>query len=109
MLLSDYKLFMFLLCTDPNLPGNPDIISSCFRGDYQSYFDSCFRVETTPMTYIEAMAMCESENAQLASVADRYQEAFVQTVLYNNRLQSMWLGLMADEVGTSDNNPFCQI
>ena len=92
------KCFYLFFLLDPNLPGNPDVISNCGREGYQSYFDSCFRVETTPMTYDEAMAMCEAESAQLASLADPYQEAFVQTVLYNNRLDSMWIGLKQDEV-----------
>ncbi|XP_072021157.1 lymphocyte antigen 75-like [Amphiura filiformis] len=82
---------------DPNLPGNPDIISNCGREGYQSYFDSCFRVVSTPMSYDMAMETCKNESAQLASVTDRYQEAFVQTVLYNNRLDSMWVGLATEE------------
>ena len=55
------------------------------------------------MTYDMAMATCHNESAQLASFADRYQEAYAKTVLYNNRLQAMWIGLKADEVGRNLN------
>ena len=53
------------------------------------------------MTYEMAMETCHNETAQLASFADRYQEAFAKTVLYNNRLDSMWIGLTTDAVSAS--------
>ncbi len=97
--LSEPRLWL-LSCfsLDPNLPGNPDVISNCGREGYQSYFEACYRVDITPMTYAMAKQTCEAENSELASVTDRYQEAFVKTVLYNNRLESMWLGLKHNEV-----------
>ncbi|XP_072020013.1 LOW QUALITY PROTEIN: uncharacterized protein [Amphiura filiformis] len=82
---------------DPTLPGNPPIVSNCAREGYQSYFDSCFRVETAAATFADAQAVCDGESAQLASLADHYQEAFVKTTLYNNKFSSMWLGLMGDQ------------
>ena len=74
------------------------MISQCIQEGYQSYFESCFRVETTPMTFDMAMAQCQNESAELASFTDRYQEAFAQTTLYNNKLESMWIGLKQNEV-----------
>ena len=87
--------------TDPLIFNNISLITQCERDDYQSYFDACFRVETTPMTFDDANATCQSENAELASLTDRYQEAFVKTTLYNNKLEAMWLGLRQDDVGYS--------
>ncbi len=60
------------------------------------------------MTYAMAMATCEAESAQLASITDKYQEAFVQTVLYNNKLTSMWIGLSTDEVCSRDQRGVIQ-
>ena len=51
------------------------------------------------MTYTMAMETCQNETAELAFLADRFQEAFVQTVLYNNKLDSLWMGIMKDQVG----------
>ncbi len=83
---------------DPNLPGNPEIISQCDRPGYQSYFQSCFRVVTELKTFTDAQATCEAEMANLASINDLYEEGFAEVVMFNNELESAWIGLQADEV-----------
>ena len=50
------------------------------------------------MTYSDALAVCRDEDAELASFTDRYQAAFIKTVLYNNRFDEMWHGLMVDDM-----------
>ncbi|XP_072014914.1 macrophage mannose receptor 1-like [Amphiura filiformis] len=82
---------------DPTLPSNPPMGANCAREGYQSYFDSCFRVVTTAATFTDAQAVCDGESAQLASLADHYQEALVKTLMYHNKFSSMWLGLMRDQ------------
>ena len=93
--MNDNSVFFFV---DPTLPGNPDIISQCERPGYQSYFQSCFRVVTDAKTFSQAQAVCEAEMANLASLNDLYEEAFAEVVLFNNNLDSAWIGLQADPV-----------
>ena len=94
----NHSCYTLLSFSDPNIDNNITIITQCERDDYQSYFDSCFRVESNPATFADAVATCQSENAELASFSDRYQEALAQTVLYSNVLDSMWIGLAKNEV-----------
>ena len=57
------------------------------------------RVVTEPMTYANAQAFCDSDNAMLASLEDRYEQAFVEVTTLNNEVNEAWIGLMADQVG----------
>ncbi len=63
------------------------------------------------MTFLEAQVVCQGESAELASLSDHYQEAFVKTVLYNNGFDSMWLGMMDDQVRiySSSQNAVCAL
>ena len=97
--------YTFFTFSDPAIPNNLTLISQCEADDYQSYFDSCYRMETAPATFDEALQTCRSESAELASFSDRYHEAFALTVLYSNRLNDMWIGLARSEVGKVEIAP----
>ena len=40
--------------------------------------------------------MCEAEGSYLASIHDGYNEAFIETVMLNNGLPNVWIGLQQD-------------
>ena len=53
------------------------------------------------MTYAAAKAQCESEivgSTFLSSIKDRYEQAFVEVLLYINDVESGWFGLERDGV-----------
>ncbi len=89
------KKFSQIYLTDPGLPDEPQSINVCTSEMYNAYFDSCFRLVTDSKTFNEAKAFCEADNAYLASVYDGYEQAYIETQLYVNELQSAWIG-MAD-------------
>ena len=84
--------------TDPTKPANPPIVSRCLRDDYQSYISNCFKLVTTPMTYANAKAYCASDSTELAFFSDRYEQAFIQTQLYANDIEAVWLGMTTEVV-----------
>lgn len=45
------------------------------------------------MNFSQAQVACEDRLANLASVVDGYEEGFVETLLFQNNLESAWIGL----------------
>ena len=83
---------------DDSYGPNPTFGTDCTRPGYQSYFESCFRLDTEPKVYEDAKAMCAAENAALATINNGYDEAFVETVMLSNGFSNVWIGLQRDPV-----------
>lgn len=56
------------------------------------------------MTYSDAEAFCANDLAELASLEDRYEQAFAEVQTLNNEVDEAWLGLRADAVGCLEKN-----
>ncbi|XP_072021061.1 macrophage mannose receptor 1-like [Amphiura filiformis] len=82
---------------DPMYGPNPTFGSTCQRAGYQSYFESCFRLDTEPRVFDDAVNMCEAEGSSLATINDGYDEAFAELIMLNNGFPSAWIGLKQDE------------
>ena len=87
---------------DPDLPDTPPQVGECTmaEGQYISYFNNCFRLVTDAFSYSDARAFCEEDSTTLATIKDGYEEAFVETMMYTNTLDYVWIGL-TDKVGFS--------
>ncbi|XP_071789139.1 uncharacterized protein [Asterias amurensis] len=88
---------------DPALPTQePSFGGLCPANGFLQYGTDCFKLMTTPMSFIDAKKACEGQTATLASVRDGFSEAFiVANMLYKNNLDSAWIGLtINDNTGT---------
>ncbi|XP_041087362.1 C-type mannose receptor 2 isoform X1 [Polyodon spathula] len=56
------------------------------------YRNRTYRVVKKPLSWEEAMLLCESRNASLASIHDPYQQAYL-TQLINSLEKPLWIGL----------------
>ena len=61
--------------------------------NYLAYFNQCFRIVTDSSTYEAAKTVCEEDSTTLATIKDGYEEAFVETLMYTNDLDYVWIGL----------------
>ena len=91
---------------DPTKPANPSIPSRCARDDYQSYISNCFKLVSNPMTYADAERYCQQDATELASFSDKYEQAFVQTTMYANGVEGVWLGMTKEEVSGLGGNMY---
>ncbi|XP_038077198.1 lymphocyte antigen 75-like [Patiria miniata] len=82
---------------DPSL--NPPLvpISAC-RAGYSQYGTGCFKVISAPMKFSDANDECRRDNVYLTSIADQYEQAFVETLLHDNGGTPVWIGLVDDKV-----------
>ncbi|XP_074430638.1 macrophage mannose receptor 1-like [Larus michahellis] len=61
----------------------------------------CYSVGQLPATFAEAKKICEENKGYLASVRDRYEQAFLTSVIGFNPAKYFWIGLSdAEEQGT---------
>ncbi|XP_072048888.1 macrophage mannose receptor 1-like [Amphiura filiformis] len=88
--------FMCMQPPDPALPNNPPVQSNC-SDDWQPYFGSCFKIHSaSPLTYPEAKTRCEDYvpgDTFLASIKDRYEQAFIESLFYIEEVEEGWFGL----------------
>nr|XP_054750502.1 macrophage mannose receptor 1-like [Lytechinus pictus] len=78
---------------DPSLtPPPPGGISLC-RAGYISYFQGCFKYVSDNLNYDEAETACAKDMTHLATIGDAYDEAFIETLMYENGHNSAWIGL----------------
>ena len=97
--LNSVSLTNFYLFTDSNLPPPDPQRGNCSLDGYLPYFDDCFKINTTRMTFDDARQACEDEGAALATVIDGFAEAFIlANMLYANDVQASWIGFTADNV-----------
>ncbi|KFQ70858.1 Macrophage mannose receptor 1, partial [Phaethon lepturus] len=61
----------------------------------------CYSVGQLPATFSEAKQICEENKGYLATVTDRYEQAFLTSVIGFNPAKYFWIGLSdAEEQGT---------
>ncbi|XP_077993989.1 macrophage mannose receptor 1-like [Glandiceps talaboti] len=75
----------------PQNPVQPTTPNYC-RPGYQQYWNGCYRPFTGSYTYNQARSQCQQENAELVSIVDVYEQAYVE---YHMLLsgQTFWIGL----------------
>ncbi|XP_790560.4 macrophage mannose receptor 1 [Strongylocentrotus purpuratus] len=78
---------------DPSLTPPPSGGISLCRPDYITYFQGCFKYVSDDLNYDEAEAACAKDNTHLATIVDAYDEAFIETLMYENGHDSAWIGL----------------
>uniref|UniRef100_A0A8D0H0A0 Mannose receptor C-type 2 n=1 Tax=Sphenodon punctatus TaxID=8508 RepID=A0A8D0H0A0_SPHPU len=65
-----------------------------------SYLNSTYRILQKPLKWQEAVLLCESLNASLASVLDPYTQAYLTQAISSLRAR-LWIGLANEEGGRS--------
>ena len=58
------------------------------------------------MTYADAERYCQQDATELASFSDKYEQAFVQTTMYANGVEGVWLGMTKEEVSGLGGNMY---
>ncbi|XP_041040880.1 macrophage mannose receptor 1 [Carcharodon carcharias] len=82
----------------PKQPGQEEVIpveEGCLKG-WKRYGTSCYFTGQTAKTFNDASNMCKSQNAFLVNVQERYEQAFL-TSLIGLRLEThFWIGIKSD-------------
>uniref|UniRef100_A0A8C0IKA8 C-type mannose receptor 2 n=1 Tax=Chelonoidis abingdonii TaxID=106734 RepID=A0A8C0IKA8_CHEAB len=65
-----------------------------------SYLNSTYRILQKPLKWQEALLLCETRNATLASVLDPYTQAYLTQAISSLRAP-LWIGLANEEGGRS--------
>uniref|UniRef100_A0A8C3S4D6 C-type mannose receptor 2 n=1 Tax=Chelydra serpentina TaxID=8475 RepID=A0A8C3S4D6_CHESE len=69
-------------------------------GSPLSYLNSTYRILQKPLKWQEALLLCETRNATLASVLDPYTQAYLTQAISSLRAP-LWIGLANEEGGRS--------
>lgn len=83
-------------CPDPALAPSPADFPPTTNSTL-SYANGVYRILTKPLTWHEAVLLCESFNASLTSVLEPYTQAFL-TQAVNGVRAPLWIGLANEEV-----------
>uniref|UniRef100_A0A8B9QQM5 Macrophage mannose receptor 1 n=1 Tax=Anas platyrhynchos TaxID=8839 RepID=A0A8B9QQM5_ANAPL len=76
------------------------IYPGCQKGWMKHGF-YCYSIGQLPATFSEAKQICEENKAYLATVTDRYEQAFLTSVIGFNPAKHFWIGLSdTEEEGT---------
>ncbi|RXN12787.1 C-type mannose receptor 2-like protein [Labeo rohita] len=67
----------------------------CKRG-WRWHSPSCFKVGEESLTFNEAKGMCASNNATLVIINNRFEQAFVSSLVFGRSDDKFWLGLYSD-------------
>lgn len=81
---------------DPTLSPSPATFSPSPNSTL-SYLNSTYRILKKPLTWQEAVLLCESLNASLVNVMEPYTQAFFTQVVSPVR-SPLWIGLSNEEV-----------
>ncbi|XP_029783396.1 C-type mannose receptor 2 isoform X1 [Suricata suricatta] len=81
--------------TDPSLSPSP-AASPPAPGTELSYLNGTFRLLQKPLSWHDALLLCESRNASLARVPDPYTQAFLTQASRGLRTP-LWIGLASEE------------
>ncbi|XP_071940909.1 macrophage mannose receptor 1-like [Antedon mediterranea] len=79
---------------NPTLPVNPDNIEYCGQPNFRKYGDSCYMMDTTKRDFASARQLCENQNSELASIPDGYEQVFVESLVYGNNNEPVWIGMI---------------
>ena len=83
---------------DPLLSPSP-AASPPAPGTELSYLNGTFRLLKKPLSWHDALLLCESRNSSLAHVPDPYTQAFL-TLAARGLRTPLWIGLASEEVGS---------
>ncbi|XP_043911150.1 C-type mannose receptor 2 [Protopterus annectens] len=83
--------------TDPSLPRSPSHLPP-LPGSILKYQNSTYRIVKKPLNWQEAVMLCETWNATLASIPNPYQQAYL-TQVANSMQIPLWIGLSNEEGG----------
>ncbi|XP_050407741.2 macrophage mannose receptor 1 [Patella vulgata] len=75
----------------PSLPNVGPNTSGCSNG-YQRFAGSCYGLKTTKRNWADAQTQCQSEGANLVSIANVYEQSFVSLLVFENN-GHIWTGL----------------
>ena len=89
---------MCCLHLDPAYPDIPIGNEVCIKASYYKYGQDCYKVNPTLMTFSDAKRYCENDGTVLATIADGFQEAFVETMVAKYGGEQLWIGLFDDTV-----------
>lgn len=89
---------------DPLLSPSP-AASPPAPGTELSYLNGTFRLLQKPLSWQDALLLCESYNTSLAHVLDPYTQAFLTQAARGLRTP-LWIGLASEEVSYPDS-PDC--
>uniref|UniRef100_A0A672NXR2 Mannose receptor C-type 2 n=1 Tax=Sinocyclocheilus grahami TaxID=75366 RepID=A0A672NXR2_SINGR len=64
----------------------------CKRG-WRWHSPSCFKVGEESLTFNDAKGMCASNNATLVIINNRFEQAFVSSLVFGRSADQFWLGL----------------
>uniref|UniRef100_A0A8C2AKX6 Mannose receptor, C type 2 n=1 Tax=Cyprinus carpio TaxID=7962 RepID=A0A8C2AKX6_CYPCA len=67
----------------------------CKRG-WRWHSPSCFKVGEESLTFNDAKGMCASNNATLVIINNRFEQAFVSSLVFGRSDDQFWLGLYND-------------
>lgn len=90
------KVFKFRL-SEPSNPAPPPVENNCVEG-YTPYYENCFKVITSEVSFQTAGVTCQNDGYNLASIQDVYEQSFLETLLYANGGNPLWIGMSEDEV-----------
>ena len=63
------------------------------NSEYIVYEGNCFKVAQVASTHGTARDKCEEDGAMLASVADGYEQAFIEMLMVYYNIETAWIGL----------------
>lgn len=86
---------------DPLLSPSP-AASPPAPGTELSYLNGTFRLLQKPLSWHDALLLCESYNTSLAHVLDPYTQAFLTQAARGLRTP-LWIGLASEEVSCTDS------
>ncbi|XP_022108306.1 macrophage mannose receptor 1-like [Acanthaster planci] len=86
---------------DPNAGPQPPVSFAPCPSSFVGTPPSCFRIEETERPFSTALDGCEAVGGILAPVMDGYENAFIELLMYNSGIKSLWVGLRADDSTSS--------
>ncbi|XP_061432498.1 macrophage mannose receptor 1-like [Lethenteron reissneri] len=94
------RSFDFVCKKAPSEPEIHEPEQGCKPG-WKRFLSACFVFDAAPRSHADAVARCASQGAALASVHDRFEQAFITSQIGLGSLGSYWLGLSdVDQPGT---------
>ncbi|XP_067863183.1 macrophage mannose receptor 1 [Heptranchias perlo] len=82
----------------PKLPGQEEVIpveEGCLKG-WKRYGPYCYLIGQTIKTFSEANNMCQSQDAFLVNIQERYEQAFLTSLIGLRPEKYFWIGIKSD-------------
>ncbi|XP_070535731.1 macrophage mannose receptor 1-like [Ptychodera flava] len=97
-------------CETLKSPSNPPptVAPNKCRAGYTHYWNGCYKLLTGSYTWQAARESCTQDQADLVSIEDIYEQAYIETYMYSAN-KPLWIGFNdVDQAGTyswSDGSP----